>query len=106
MKFISFPKKVLCVCGLIVFVAPLSLDSSFGADRSIGLRSARVLSRSLPWTAEEAGLFQKVNFDFPLAVARIDAPALNGNPQDLVERRSIDEMEKSGLCDKVPTEKR
>ena len=88
MKFISLPKKVLCVCGLPGFVALFSLDSFFGADRSIGLQSARVPSQSLWWTAEEAGLFQKFNLDLPLAVARIDAPALNGKRQDLVERRS------------------
>jgi hypothetical protein len=105
MKLISLPKKVLCVCGLIVCVALLSVDSSFGADRSIGLHSARVLAQSLAWKAEEAGLFQKFNFDMPLAVTPFDASALNGKPQDLVERRSIDEIEKSGFFDKLRTEK-
>jgi len=88
MKFISLPKKVLCVCGLIVFVAFLSLDSFFGADRSIGLQSARVAAQSLPRTAGGAGLLQRFNLDAQLAVARIDAPALNSKPRDLVERRS------------------
>src|ERR1043165_5640872 len=37
-----------------------------GADKLIGIHSARVLSQSLPWVAQEAGLFKKHNLDFDL----------------------------------------
>jgi ABC-type nitrate/sulfonate/bicarbonate transport system substrate-binding protein len=37
-----------------------------GADKLIGIHSARVLSQSLPWIATEAGLFKKYNLDFDL----------------------------------------
>lgn len=36
------------------------------ADKLIGIHSARVLSQSMPWIAQEAGLFRKYNLDFNL----------------------------------------
>ncbi|MGE5303035.1 MAG: ABC transporter substrate-binding protein [Alphaproteobacteria bacterium] len=36
------------------------------ADRLLGIHSARVMSQSMPWIAEEAGLFKKNDLDFPL----------------------------------------
>jgi ABC-type nitrate/sulfonate/bicarbonate transport system substrate-binding protein len=36
------------------------------ADRIIGVQSARVMSQSMPWIAEETGLFRKYNLEFPL----------------------------------------
>ncbi len=36
------------------------------ADKLIGIHSSRVLSQSMPWIAEEAGLFKKHGLDFPL----------------------------------------
>ncbi|MBM4264576.1 MAG: ABC transporter substrate-binding protein [Deltaproteobacteria bacterium] len=36
------------------------------ADRLIGLHSAQVLSQSMPWIAQEAGLFKKYDLDFHL----------------------------------------
>ncbi|MGE5304380.1 MAG: ABC transporter substrate-binding protein [Alphaproteobacteria bacterium] len=47
------------VCLLVSF--PLS---ALGADKLIGIHSARVMSQSLPWMAEEAGLFKKNNLDY------------------------------------------
>ncbi|HEX6769816.1 MAG TPA: ABC transporter substrate-binding protein [Candidatus Binatia bacterium] len=35
-------------------------------DRLIGLHSAQVLSQSMPWIAQEAGIFKKHNLDFRL----------------------------------------
>ncbi len=37
-----------------------------GADKLTVIHSARVMSQSLPWVAEEAGLFKKHNLDFQL----------------------------------------
>jgi ABC-type nitrate/sulfonate/bicarbonate transport system substrate-binding protein len=50
-------------------LACLSLDASyraFAADRLIGLHSAQVMSQSMPWIAQEAGLFKKYDLDFRL----------------------------------------
>jgi ABC-type nitrate/sulfonate/bicarbonate transport system substrate-binding protein len=35
-------------------------------DKLIGIHSSRVLSQSMPWVAQEAGLFKKYNLDFDL----------------------------------------
>jgi NitT/TauT family transport system substrate-binding protein len=35
-------------------------------DKLVGVHSARVMSQSLPWMAQEAGLFKKYNIDFNL----------------------------------------
>ncbi|MGN6720600.1 MAG: ABC transporter substrate-binding protein, partial [Candidatus Binatia bacterium] len=37
-----------------------------GADALVGIHSARVMSQSMPWMAQEAGLFKKYNLDFNL----------------------------------------
>jgi ABC-type nitrate/sulfonate/bicarbonate transport system substrate-binding protein len=39
--------------------------SAHGAEKLIGIHSARVMSQSLPWMAEEAGLFKKYNLEYP-----------------------------------------
>ncbi|HEY3304335.1 MAG TPA: ABC transporter substrate-binding protein [Candidatus Binatia bacterium] len=36
------------------------------AEKLIGIHSARVMSQSMPWIAQEAGLFKKHNLDFQL----------------------------------------
>jgi ABC-type nitrate/sulfonate/bicarbonate transport system substrate-binding protein len=41
-------------------------DSAMAADRLIGLHSAQVMSQSMPWIAQEAGLFKKYDLDFRL----------------------------------------
>ena len=38
--------------------------SAQAAEKMIGIHSARVMSQSLPWMAEEAGLFKKYNLDY------------------------------------------
>ncbi len=40
--------------------------SAPAADRLVGIYSARVMSQSLPWIAQDAGLFKKHNLDFQL----------------------------------------
>lgn len=56
-------KVLLYVVTLILFTYPLSLS---GAEKLVGIHSARVMSQSLPWVAQEAGLFKKYNLDFHL----------------------------------------
>ncbi len=49
----------------IVFIVVFSTKAR-AADRLIGIHSSRVLSQSVPWIAEEAGLFRKHGLDFQL----------------------------------------
>jgi ABC-type nitrate/sulfonate/bicarbonate transport system substrate-binding protein len=44
-------------------LAPLGVPA---VEKLIGIHSARVLSQSMPWIAQEAGLFKKYNLDFSL----------------------------------------
>ncbi|MBI4525780.1 MAG: ABC transporter substrate-binding protein [Deltaproteobacteria bacterium] len=48
----------------LVFLS--QLPAARAADKLIGIHSARVMSQSMPWIAQEAGLFKKYNVDFPL----------------------------------------
>jgi ABC-type nitrate/sulfonate/bicarbonate transport system substrate-binding protein len=52
---------VLSFC-LLVFI----FDRVSAADRLTGLHSAQVMSQSMPWIAQEAGLFKKYDLDFRL----------------------------------------
>jgi len=51
----------LCLC----LSAPRA-QSAAAPDRLIGLHSAQVLSQSMPWIAQEAGIFKKYDLDFRL----------------------------------------
>jgi ABC-type nitrate/sulfonate/bicarbonate transport system substrate-binding protein len=55
--------RMLSVIVGLFISTPLSV---FGADKLIGIHSARVMSQSLPWVAEEAGFFKRHNLDFQL----------------------------------------
>jgi NitT/TauT family transport system substrate-binding protein len=46
---------------LFAFAAP-----ALSAEKMIGIHSARVMSQSMPWIAQEAGFFKKHNLDFQL----------------------------------------
>ena len=48
---------------LVCFMMPYT---ALAADRLLGIHSARVMSRSMPWIAEEAKLFRKYDLEFPL----------------------------------------
>jgi NitT/TauT family transport system substrate-binding protein len=48
--------------GLVFFAAGLAQ----AADKLVGIHSARVMSQSMPWMAQEAGLFKKYDLDFSL----------------------------------------
>ena len=47
---------------LVFFAAGLAQ----AADKLVGIHSARVMSQSMPWMAQEAGLFKKYDLDFSL----------------------------------------
>ncbi len=59
--------RLSCSLALIALCLPFLIARPvFAADRVIGIHSARVLSQSMPWIAQEAGLFRKYNLDFNL----------------------------------------
>jgi len=66
----SWARTVATHCSTAVLAAAASLSlAPLGvpaAEKLIGIHSARVLSQSLPWIAQESGLFKKYNLDFQL----------------------------------------
>jgi ABC-type nitrate/sulfonate/bicarbonate transport system substrate-binding protein len=55
---------VVLVVALGGWVAAAPVASAL--DKLVGIHSARVMSQSLPWMAQESGLFKKHNLDFSL----------------------------------------
>ena len=52
--------------GLSLLIGLAAATGSWAAERLIGVQSARVMSQSMPWIAEELGIFRKHNLEFPL----------------------------------------
>ena len=50
----------------VLFLLTVGANPVSAADRLIGVQSARVMSQSMPWIAEETGIFRKYNLEFPL----------------------------------------
>ena len=72
-------------CAVIAVAQALILPAVlFGADKFTTIYSARVMSQSLPWIAEEAGLFKKYNIDhslvFVASSSMVTAALLGGDP--------------------------
>jgi NitT/TauT family transport system substrate-binding protein len=55
----------IIIVGLVLF-ALTAPGSARAADSLVGIHSARVMSQSMPWMAQEAGIFKKYNLDFNL----------------------------------------
>lgn len=51
---------------LMVCLPVAHANAAAAPDRLVGLHSAQVMSQSMPWIAQEAGLFKKYNLDFRL----------------------------------------
>lgn len=54
------------LAGFTLLAIALAPSTAPGADRLVGLYSSQVMSQSMPWIAQEAGLFQKYSLDFQL----------------------------------------
>jgi NitT/TauT family transport system substrate-binding protein len=59
-------RRALSTAFVVLGLVILSAGGTFAADRLIGLHSAQVMSQSMPWIAQEAGLFKKYDLDFRL----------------------------------------
>lgn len=66
MKIPLIKKLLWCLPVLVLCGSGSALSKAEAADKLVGLYSARVMSQSMPWIAQEAGLFQKHNLDFQL----------------------------------------
>jgi NitT/TauT family transport system substrate-binding protein len=68
-------------CFVVVFI----FDTVSAADRLVGIHSAQVMSQSMPWIAQEAGLFKKYDLDFRLVFIQSSpvatAATLNGDAE-------------------------
>ena len=53
-------------CTVPASYAVLGQGLAGAADKLVGIHSARVMSQSMPWMAQEAGFFKKYNLDFSL----------------------------------------
>lgn len=80
-------KELFWLLSIFVFLAfgffPAGL---LAADRFVTIHSARVMSQSMPWIAQEAGLFHKYNLDFQLvyvASSGMVTAALLGGDADM-----------------------
>jgi ABC-type nitrate/sulfonate/bicarbonate transport system substrate-binding protein len=71
----------LCLAALIIFL--LLPSAGMAADKLLGIHSARTMSQSMPWIAEEAGLFKKYDLDFQLvyisSASMVNAAMLSGS---------------------------
>ena len=72
-------------CRPIVLLLALAFLSGQGwaADKLVGFHSARTMSQSMPWIAEEAGLFKKYDLEFQLvyisSASLVTAAMLSGD---------------------------
>ena len=60
----------------VVCVMLLARSTTLAADKLNFLYTARVMSQSYPWIAQEAGLFKKYDLDVPLVFVTPGAPAV------------------------------
>ena len=58
--------RVLSTAFAVLVLPVFSVARTIAADRLVGLHSAQVMSQSMPWIAQEAGLFKKYDLDFRL----------------------------------------
>ncbi|MBI1995955.1 MAG: ABC transporter substrate-binding protein [Deltaproteobacteria bacterium] len=61
-------ERAILAAVLVVAVGMLGgiAHGAAAPDKLVGIHSARVMSQSMPWMAQEAGLFKKYNIDFNL----------------------------------------
>ena len=78
------PVRLLDVALFVCFVVFI-FDTVFAADRLVGIHSAQVMSQSMPWIAQETGLFKKHDLDFRLVFIQSSpvatAATLNGDAE-------------------------
>jgi NitT/TauT family transport system substrate-binding protein len=82
-----FGGPVYRLAGIALFICSVVFifDRVSAADRLTGVHSAQVMSQSMPWIAQEAGLFKKYDLDFRLVFIQSSpvatAATLNGDAE-------------------------
>lgn len=66
MKKSFMPRLFSALISLALLGSQGGVATARAADKLVGIHSARVMSQSMPWIAQEAGLFKKYNLDFQL----------------------------------------
>ncbi len=74
---------------VVSLIVNFTASPIWGADRLLGVQSARVMSQSMPWIAQETGIFRKYNLEFPLVYIGSSplatAAMLGGDAQMLID---------------------
>ena len=83
MKFSFRQRLESIVLGALFCIGVILPQDLCAADKFVTIHAARVMSQSMPWIAQEAGLFQKYNLDFQLVYiassAMVTAAMLGGD---------------------------
>src|SRR5262245_8574769 len=82
----GFPMKtrfrMIACSAAIALIMGLPPYKASAAEKLLGIHSARTMSQSMPWIAQEAGLFKRYDLDFQLVYissgAMVTAAMLNG----------------------------
>jgi ABC-type nitrate/sulfonate/bicarbonate transport system substrate-binding protein len=79
---LCFMKNVLWPVAYLLSIVLFPLGAR-AADKLVGIHSARTMSQSMPWIAEEVGLFKKYDLDFQLvyisSASLVTAAMLSGD---------------------------
>jgi ABC-type nitrate/sulfonate/bicarbonate transport system substrate-binding protein len=79
----SIPSRAKTCRSIWLLVLVLAPCRGFAADKLVGIHSARTMSQSMPWIAEETGLFKKYGLDFQLvyisSASMVTAAMLSGS---------------------------
>ncbi|HYV69386.1 MAG TPA: hypothetical protein VE970_04685 [Pseudolabrys sp.] len=71
-----------CLVSILLAIVFLAY-SALAADKLVGIHSARTMSQSMPWIADEVGLFRKYDLEFQLvfisSAAMVTAAMLSGD---------------------------
>jgi NitT/TauT family transport system substrate-binding protein len=69
-------REYRCVYLLLLCSISFGVPAADAADKLFAIYTARVMSQSLPWIAEEAGLFKKYDLQVPLVFVTPGAPSV------------------------------
>ena len=72
-----------CCAAIALLALGLLPYTGLAAEKLVGIHSARTMSQSMPWIAEEVGLFRRYDLDFQLVFissgAMVTAAMLSGD---------------------------
>ena len=89
--FVKRPLSWLAIEFILLSFGPVS-NRALAADKLTGVYAAQAISMSMPWIAQQAGLFRKYNLDFQLlfiASAPSVTAALLGGDAEVSVGRSV-----------------